>query len=219
MLAYYNERAPEYEEAYTLGTGTTSIPDPELFKAEARVLEGIVARVVHGRLMDLACGTAYWLPHYAANCSHITLFDQSERMLSEAKAKARRLDILARCEFVRKDFFVHDFVPHSHDTALVGFFLSHLTDDQERVLFGALRTLLESAGRFLILDSAWSPERARSNRKVERQSRQLNDGTPFEIFKRYCDREDISRWAQEHDVELRIEHFGPAFYAVSGVFR
>jgi hypothetical protein len=22
MLAYYNERAPEYEEAYTLGTGT-----------------------------------------------------------------------------------------------------------------------------------------------------------------------------------------------------
>jgi len=219
MLAYYNERAPEYEEAYTLGTGTTSIPDPELFKAEARVLEGIVARVVHGRLMDLACGTAYWLPHYAANCSHITLFDQSERMLSEAKAKARRLDILARCEFVRKDFFVHDFAPHSHDTALVGFFLSHLTDDQERVLFGALRTLLESAGRFLILDSAWSPERARSNRKVERQSRQLNDGTPFEIFKRYCDREDISRWAQEHDVELRIEHFGPAFYAVSGVFR
>jgi len=26
MLAYYNERAPECEEAYTLGTGTASIP-------------------------------------------------------------------------------------------------------------------------------------------------------------------------------------------------
>ena len=62
MLAYYDERAPEYEEAYTRGTGTASIPDPEVFKAEARAMEDIVARVVHGRVMDLACGTAYWLP-------------------------------------------------------------------------------------------------------------------------------------------------------------
>ena len=219
MLAYYNERAPEYEEAYTLGTGTASIPDPEVFKAEARVLEGIVARVVHGSLMDLACGTAYWLPHYAANCSRITLFEQSEKMLAEARAKASRLGILTRCDFVQGDFFEHDFAPHSHDTALIGFFLSHLTEAQECVLFDALRTLLDSSGRFLILDSAWSPERAKFNSKVERQPRQLTDGTPFEIYKRYCDRDDISRWAKEHDVELRVEHFGPAFYAVSGVFR
>lgn len=81
-----------------------------------------------------------------------------------------------------------------------------------------LRNVLDSAGRFLILDSAWSPERAQFNTKTERQSRRLNDGTAFEIYKRDCDRDDISRWAQEHGVSLRIEHFGPAFYAVSGVF-
>jgi hypothetical protein len=88
---------------------------------------------------------------------------------------------------------------------------------EERIVFDALRTLLDSTGRFLILDSAWSPERAKFNSKEERQPRRLNDGTPFEIYKRYCDRDDISRWAHEHDVDLRIEHFGPAFYAVSGV--
>jgi ubiquinone/menaquinone biosynthesis C-methylase UbiE len=218
MLAYYDERAPEYEEAYTLGTGTASIPAPEMFKAEARTLEGVVARIAHGRLMDLACGTAYWLPHYAANCSRITLFDQSDRMLAEARAKASGLGILDRCDFVLRDFFEHEFSPRSQDTALVGFFLSHLTETQERSLFDALRTLLASAGRFVILDSAWSPERAKFNRKVERQQRQLNDGTRFEIYKRYCDQNDISRWAREHDVELCIEHFGPAFYAVSGAF-
>ena len=218
MLAYYDERAPEYEEAYTRGTGTTSITDPEVFKTDARVIEDIVRRVVRGRVMDLACGTAYWLPHYAANCSRITLFDQSDRMLAEARAKASRLGILARCDFVQGDFFEHDFPLHSHDTALVGFLLSHLTEDHERVLFDALRILLDSGGRFLILDSAWSPERAKFNSKVERQPRQLNDGTSFEIYKRYCDRDDISRWAQEHGIRLRIEHFGPAFYAVSGTF-
>ena len=146
MLTYYDERAPEYEEAYTLGTGTASIPDPEVFKAEARVLAGIVGRVAHGRIMDLACGTAYRLAQYAPNCPRITLFDQSGRMLTEARAKASRLGIDDRCAFVRGDFFEHEFEQNSYDTALVGFFLSHLTEvPQERLLFDALRTLLDSS--------------------------------------------------------------------------
>ena len=194
MLAYYDQRATEYEEVYTLGTGTASIPDPEVFKAEARVLAGIVRQFARGRIMDLACGTAFWLPEYAPNCSHITLFDQSDGMLMEARAKVNRL-------------------------GLVGFLLSHLTEAQEHFLFDALRTMLGASGRFLILDSAWSPERAMFNHKVEHQPRRLNDGTAFEIYKRYCDRDDIARWAAQHSVELHVEHFGPAFYAVSGALR
>jgi ubiquinone/menaquinone biosynthesis C-methylase UbiE len=218
MLAYYDERAPEYEQAYTLGTGTASISDPEVFKTEARVLAGIVGQTARGRIMDLACGTAYWLPHYAPNCSPITLFDQSEKMLVEARAKAHRLGVVDQCAFVAGDFFEHDFEPNAYDTVLVGFFLSHLTEAQERRLFDALRAMLDSSGRLLILDSAWSPERSKFNAKVERQLRRLNDGTTFEIYKRYCDGNDISRWAREYDVNLSIEHFGQGFYAVLGTF-
>jgi ubiquinone/menaquinone biosynthesis C-methylase UbiE len=216
MLAYYDQRASEYEEAYTLGTGTASIADPEVFKAEARVLAGIVRKLAHGRIMDLACGTAYWLPEYAPICSHITLFDQSERMLTEARRKVGQLGIIDRCTLVQGDFFEHAFARGAYDTALVGFFLSHLTEDQEHALFDALRIMLASSGRFLILDSAWSPERAAVNHKVERQPRRLNDGTTFEIYKRYCDRDDLARWATEYGVHLHVEHFGAAFYAVSG---
>jgi len=216
MLAYYDQRAPDYEEAYTLGTGTASIPDPEVFRAEARVLAGIVRQLARGRIMDLACGTAYWLPDYAQNCSHITLFDQSDRMLMEGRAKVNRLGLIDRCVFVRGDFFEHGFERGVYDTVLVGFLLSHLTEAQEHRLFDALRGMLAPSGRFLILDSAWSPERARVNHKVEHQPRHLNDGTTFEIYKRYCDRNDIARWAAQYNVELCVEHFGPAFYAVSG---
>ncbi len=187
MLAYYDERAPEYDEAYTLGTGTASMPDPEVFKAEARVLSGIVGRIARGRIMDLACGTAYWLSHYAPNCSRITLFDQSERMLAESRAKADRLGILDRCVFIQGDFFEQEFESNVYDTVLIGFFLSHLTEAQEPLLFDTVRTLLDSSGRFLILDSAWSTERARFNAREERQPRRLNDGTAFEVYKRYCD--------------------------------
>src|SRR5262245_55874737 len=108
MLTYYDERAPEYEEAYTRGTGTASIPEPDVFKAEARILEGVVAQTVRGRVMDLACGTAYWLPHYAANCDRVTLFDQSNRMLAEARAKANRIGIGDRCDLVQGDFFTRE---------------------------------------------------------------------------------------------------------------
>ena len=218
MLAYYDERAPEYEQAYTLGTGTASLSNPDIFKAEACVLAGIVGNVVCGRVMDLACGTAYWLPHYAQASSRITLFDQSGKMLTEARSKAHQLDIVERCDFVQADFLGYDFLRCGYDTVLVGFLLSHLTDAHESALFDALRAMLATSGRFLILDSAWSPERAKVNTKVERQLRRLNDGTSFEIYKRYCDRDDLSRWAQDYNVELSVEHFGPAFYAVSGRF-
>jgi ubiquinone/menaquinone biosynthesis C-methylase UbiE len=218
MLDYYNERAPEYEEAYTLGTGTASMPDPSTFKTEANQLAGIVERFAHGRLIDLACGTAYWLPHYARQCSSITLFDQSEKMLQECRKKVHDLGIVERCSLLQGDFFEYEFVAGAHDCALVGFFLSHLTESQERMLFDALRKMLTASGRFLILDSAWSTQRARFNAKVERQRRRLNDGTPFEIYKRYCDREDISAWANKYDAIIGIEHFETAFYAVSGSF-
>jgi len=46
----------------------------------------------------------------------------------------------------------------------------------------------------------------------------LNDGTRFEIYKRYLDRQDIAAWEKKYGVTLAIEHFGAAFLAVSGTF-
>ena len=216
MLRYYDERASEYEEAYVLGTGTSSITDPDVFRREASLLAGIVERFARGRLVDLACGTGYWLPHYAANCSSITLVDQAPRMLDECRKKIAALDAHDRITIVQDDVLEHPFDPGAFDSALVGFLVSHLTDQQERVLFERLNAMLDTGGRFLILDSAWSPERARFNAKVERQQRRLNDGTPFEIYKRYLDRQDVDAWVTRYGVELSVEHAGTAFIAVSG---
>jgi ubiquinone/menaquinone biosynthesis C-methylase UbiE len=218
MLRYYNERASEYEEAYTLGTGTASIPDPQVFQAEIAELPGVVRRFARGRLIDLACGTGYWMPHYADQCTRITLFDQSDNMLVESRAKVDRLGIAERCVVLRGDLFDYEFEQQAYDRALVGFLVSHLTEAQEPRLFDALRHMLGPSGRFLVLDSAWSDERARFNTKVERQQRRLNDGTAFEIYKRYCDRTDIARWEAEYGVAVQIEYFSRAFIAVSGSF-
>ena len=216
MLRYYDERASEYEEAYVLGTGTASIPDPEVFRREASLLTRIVEHFARGRLVDLACGTGYWLPHYVAGCSSITLIDQAPRMLQECRKKVASLDALDRITIVQDDVLEHSFRPRAFDSALVGFLISHLTDEEEQQLFERLKTMLDTDGRFLILDSAWSPERARFNRKTERQERRLNDGSRFDVYKRYIDRQDIVEWARKYGVATSIEHFGTAFVVVSG---
>ena len=42
--------------------------------------------------------------------------------------------------------------------------------------------------------------------------------TPFEIFKRYFDQQDLSGCANKYDVSISIEHFGTAFFAATGRF-
>ena len=62
------------------------------------------------------------------------------------------LDIADRCIVLQGDFFEYEFGRQAYDCALVGFFLSHLTEAQESLLFGALRHMLKSSGHFLILN-------------------------------------------------------------------
>lgn len=216
MHRYYDERAAEYEDAYELGTGTASLPTPEVFRREVPVLAAAVERFANGRLADIACGTGYWLPHYAARCSTITMIDQSSRMLDECRKKVAALDVGGRTTLVEGDVLAHGFASHAFDSALIGFLISHLTFAEEERLFQQLKGLLADGGRFLILESAWSLERARVNKKIERQERHLNDGTRFEIYKRYIDRQDILDWTTRYGVDVSIEHFGTAFVAVSG---
>jgi hypothetical protein len=68
MLQYYDERATEYEEAYVLGTGTSSIPNPEVFRAEATILEqwagkyGLATSIEHFGVAFLALSGSFLDP-------------------------------------------------------------------------------------------------------------------------------------------------------------
>jgi SAM-dependent methyltransferase len=80
MRRYYDERAAEYDDAYVHGTGTASIPTPHVFQHEAITLANVVEGLVGGSVVDLACGTAYWLPCYAQRCSRACERDKPWRV-------------------------------------------------------------------------------------------------------------------------------------------
>ena len=139
-------------------------------------------------------------------------------MLDECRKKVTSFGLETRTALIQADVLEYEFPPGQFDFALVGFLISYLTERQEDELFAALRRMLTPSGQFLVLDSAWSDERARVNHKVEEQERMLNDGSVFRIFKRYFDRDDISRWQDRQGVRVRVEYFGAGLLAVSGAF-
>jgi len=113
--------------------------------------------------------------------------------------------------------FDYDFAPGAYDCALVGFLLSHTSEAQEHLVMQVLRNTLRPGAGVLILESAWTDVRATFNQKVEQQTRRLNDGTEFQIFKRYISREDVGAWDRKYGLRTTIEHFGEALCAVSAV--
>ncbi len=77
VAQYYDGRANEYDELYE-GKGP-AFPDPEAYKDDVKRIREIAHDFGRGHLIDIACGTGFWLPYYASNCAEITLVDQSER--------------------------------------------------------------------------------------------------------------------------------------------
>jgi demethylmenaquinone methyltransferase/2-methoxy-6-polyprenyl-1,4-benzoquinol methylase len=218
MNRYYDERAGEYDEIYVLGGGPASISVPDAYKGETMALARLVERYCHRSLIDIACGTGFWMPHYAPQCADVTFLDQSPQMLDACRRRAATLGIETRCTWVQADVFAHPFPRAAYDSALVGFYLSHLTDALLETFFQALRAMLRPDGAFLILDSIWSEERARNRAKEGRQVRVLNDGRAFAIYKRYYDEGDVAAMAERYGFRLSVVHLGRVFVAVSGRF-
>ena len=218
MYEYYDARAEEYEEVYK-GEGPASIPNVDAYKSESDILGKIVERFGHGKMIDIACGTGFWLPYYAQNCHSITLFDHSEPMLSVCRRKVDSLSIQDKCTLLCGDFLTYPFGNVDFDRAIFGFFVSHLTEQEERIFFAILKKILKPEGRFLFFDSVWNAERAKTRIKEGQHRRQLNNGREYDIYKRYFEVGDIRSLAEKHGLALTIEHVGLVFFAVLGQFQ
>lgn len=218
MNEYYNERAAEFDEIYTLGKPPGAVTDPELYMEEARSLGQLVREHCRGSVLDIPCGTGYWLQFYAANCSAITLVDQSENMLGEGREKALAHGVEPITRVMMSDALDVLLEDRSFDTVLVGFFLSHVTDSQMGPFLHRLRNALRPSGRVLIMDSSWT--RYRESRPKEGTTvRTLNDGRQFEIYKRYFERDDFDRFSESCEMDFTVQYEGKLYLGVTGTRR
>jgi ubiquinone/menaquinone biosynthesis C-methylase UbiE len=168
VKAYYDSRAPEYDEWY-LGSGRFAERDRPGWDEEIEALRRTLEALPPAKTLDVACGTGFLTRHLPGE---IVGLDQSESMLEEARRQA------PNATYLSGDALALPFENGSFERVFTGHFYGHL-EQPERETF--LREARRVAPELLVVDSAIQPDVP----VEEWQERILNDGTRWEVFKRY----------------------------------
>jgi ubiquinone/menaquinone biosynthesis C-methylase UbiE len=195
VKAYYDRRAPEYDEWYD-GEGRFAELDRPGWRDELSALTSALAALPARRTLDVACGTCYLSRHLRGE---LVGLDQSPAMVAVARRR------VPGATFVEADALAGlPFADASFDRVLTGHFYGHLPPSQRAAFITEARRV---APELIVVDSA-----VREGVEAESvQERILNDGTRWEVYKRYFTPEQLVE-------ELgggRVLHAGRWFLAVA----
>jgi demethylmenaquinone methyltransferase/2-methoxy-6-polyprenyl-1,4-benzoquinol methylase len=168
VKAYYDRRAPEYDEWYA-GTGLFAARDRPGWTEELGALLEALAGLAPARTLDVGCGTGYLTRHLRGvrvGC------DQSAAMLAQARAQAPGVPL------VRGDALALPFADGTFDRVFVGHLYGHLLHDERRAFLTEARAV---GGELVVVDAG---PRGGSVRD-EWQERVLRDGSRHRVYKRF----------------------------------
>jgi ubiquinone/menaquinone biosynthesis C-methylase UbiE len=175
VKAYYERRAPEYDDWY-LGIGRFAERDRPGWDAELAELSRALEALPPARTLDVACGTGFLTRHLPGE---IVGLDQSESMLEEARRQA------PAAEYVQSDALELPFQDGAFERVFTGHFYGHLeTEEREHFLCEARRiapelVVVDASSRHSPVDEEW-------------QERILNDGSRWTVYKRYFEPEQLA---------------------------
>jgi SAM-dependent methyltransferase len=193
MRAYYERRAPEYDDWWN-GTGRFAARERPGWHEDVAALQAALAALPPARTLDVACGTGFLTRHLPGE---LTGLDQSAAMLEIAAAR------MPGATFVQGDALAPPFAPGAFERVHAGHFYGHLAPDQRAAFLAAARLL---ARELVITDSALRPDRG----PEARDERVLNDGSRHSVYKRWFTADGLAG-------ELgggETVHDGPWFMAV-----
>jgi ubiquinone/menaquinone biosynthesis C-methylase UbiE len=194
VKTYYDRRAREYDD-WVFGRGLFADRHRPEWHEERAALECAIVGLAPVRTLDVACGTGWLTRHLRGD---VTGLDASPSMLEIAAER------MPEAHFVVGDALDLPFADHSFDRVLTGHFYGHLEErDRQRFLDEARRV----AAELVVVDSTLRDD----VEPVEWQERELNDGSRWEVYKRYFTPEKLAD-------ELgggRVLHTGTWFVAVA----
>ena len=166
--AYYERRAPEYDEWYR-SEGLFKARDRPGWEAELARLVDRLTGLAPARTLDVACGTAFLSRHLPGL---VTGTDRSPSMVG-----------IARRRLVAGGAFLGDALDlgvrgDTFDRVFTGHFYGHLPPGERYPFVAEVRRI---APELLVVDSAVRPRVAAE----QWQERTLNDGSRHRVYKRY----------------------------------
>jgi demethylmenaquinone methyltransferase/2-methoxy-6-polyprenyl-1,4-benzoquinol methylase len=167
VKAYYDRRAPEYDD-WWLGRGLYTDRDRPGWEDELATLAHVIAELPPVRTLDVACGTGFLTRHLRGD---VVGLDASERMLAIARKQA------PAATFVHGDALSLPFADGEFDRVFASYFYCHLEDaGRRRFLAEARRVAAE-----LVVVASRLQDGAASERWEERR---LKDGSLWHVYKR-----------------------------------
>jgi ubiquinone/menaquinone biosynthesis C-methylase UbiE len=175
VKVYYERRAAEYDD-WWLGTGRFAGRQRPGWREETEALTRTLEALAPTRTLDVACGTGFLTQHLRGE---ITGLDQSASMLELARAK------VPEGRFVKGDALELPFADGSFERVLTSFFYGHLDEDVRDAFLHEARRV---AGELVVVDSALHD----GVEPVEWQERILNDGSRWQVYKRYFEPDSLA---------------------------
>jgi demethylmenaquinone methyltransferase/2-methoxy-6-polyprenyl-1,4-benzoquinol methylase len=185
MLAYYEARAPEYDDwylrrgRYARGPIHDAAWNAEL-DAAGRWLDALP---IGGEIVELAAGTGWWSPLLASK-GELSLYDAAGAPLDRARerllAHALRAHLHLRDAWAEPDRRV--------DAVFTGFWLSHVPRDRIDAFLALVRRWLRPGGIFAFIDSLFDPQSSAADHPTPADDvsvRHLDDGREFTVVKVY----------------------------------
>jgi hypothetical protein len=192
MLAYYEARAPEYDDwylrhgRYARGPIHDAAWNAEL-DAAGRWLDALP---IHGQIVELAAGTGWWSPLLAGK-GELSLYDGTGAPLDRARerlvAHGLRAHLHVRDAWAEPDRQV--------DALFTGFWLSHVPRDRLTAFLTLARRWLRPGGSFAFIDSRFDPQSSAVDHpapSADASIRRLDDGREFTIVKVYYEPAELA---------------------------
>ena len=187
MLAYYEARAPEYDDwylrrgRYARGPIHDTAWNAELDVA-GRWLDGLG---IAGEIVELAAGTGWWSPLLASK-GELSLYDAAPAPLERARERLVAHHLRAHLH-LRDAWAAPD---RAVDAVFTGFWLSHVPRERLATFLDIVRRWLKPGGTFAFIDSLPDPQSGAADHPVPADDlavRRLDDGRQFTVVKVYYD--------------------------------
>ncbi|CAN5752404.1 hypothetical protein BH24BAC1_BH24BAC1_08270 [soil metagenome] len=207
LIAYYARRAKEYDEVYR---------KPERQAELATLAEWLRGEVAGARVLEVACGTGYWTGIMAQSAASVLATDASPEMIEVAESKIGP-DSPVRFQVANLYALEPEF--RAFDTVFGGFIWSHIPLQNLPDFLVSLHAQVGKGGKILFVDNTFVPGHSTPIAHTDRdgntyQSRQLADGSRFQVLKNYPTKKQIKGLLNNVALDLRFTRL-PYYWTLS----
>jgi ubiquinone/menaquinone biosynthesis C-methylase UbiE len=175
VKAYYDRRAPEYDD-WWLGRGLYADRERPGWEDELRLLEAVIRDLPPVRTLDVACGTGFLTRHLRGD---VVGLDASERMLEVARGQA------PTARFEHGDALSLPFEDGAFDRVFTSYFYCHLEDEERKRFLAEARRV---APELVVVASM----RGDGDAAERWEQRRLKDGSGWDVYKRVFEGPDLA---------------------------